>query len=98
MVCGSDYDSNSGLQLRTPIGEKRQQNLRRTRVAAVAVLSSISLDKPKELEFFWLRLSEKWHLRRTHVAAAVWTRVWQCHSATKYCGWEESPIWQRVIL
>ena len=38
------------------------------------MLSSITLDKPKELEFkLWLRLSEKWlrHLRRTRVVAAA---------------------------
>ena len=43
-------------------------------MAAAVVLSSITLDKPKELEFkFWLRLSEKWlrHLRRTRVVAAA---------------------------
>ena len=38
------------------------------------MLSSITLDKPKELEFkLWLRLSEKWlrHLRRTRVVAVA---------------------------
>ena len=43
-------------------------------MAAAVVLSSITLDKPKEFEFkFWLRLSEKWlrHLRRTRVVAVA---------------------------